>query len=184
MTTLETERLILRPFAMRDLADFHEYAKNPNVGPNAGWKPHESREESEAILLRIIESGEVWALEYKGDRKVIGSVGLHADKRREGVNARMIGYVLSEDYWGRGLMPEATARVLRYTFEELGVDILSVYHYPHNARSKRVIEKCGFSYEGTLRQGSRIYDGTVYDSVCYSITREEYEARMRNPKQI
>lgn len=174
MKTLETERLILRPFSPRDLDDFYEYARNPNVGPNAGWKPHESREESQEILARIIEGGEVWALECKENHSVIGSAGLHADKRREGVNARMLGYVLSEDYWGRGLMAEAAGRIMRHAFEELGVDILSVYHYPHNRRSKRVIEKCGFSYEGTLRQGSRIFDGTVYDSVCYSITRSEY----------
>ena len=49
---IETERLILRPFEESDLDDFYEYAKNDNVGPNAGWKPHESKEESEKILDR------------------------------------------------------------------------------------------------------------------------------------
>lgn len=86
----------------------------------------------------------------------------------------MIGYVLSEDYWGKGLMSEAVKEVIRYLFEEVKLDIISCYHYPFNIRSKRVIEKSGFKYEGTLRLESRIYDGSVYDSVCYSITKQDY----------
>lgn len=52
----------------------------------------------------------------------------------------MLGYVLAEPYWGRGLMTEAVKRMIKYAFEELNIDLLSVYHYPHNERSKRVIE--------------------------------------------
>jgi ribosomal-protein-alanine N-acetyltransferase len=182
MVTLETERLALRPWRPEDLDDLYEYAKNPNVGPNAGWKPHESREESAGILRKFMDQGEVWALEFRESGKVMGSVGLHADRFREGINGRMVGYVLSEDCWGRGLMTEAVRRVVRYAFEEMGLDILSVYHYPHNMRSRRVIEKCGFHHEGALRMTGKIYDGTVRDSVCYSITRDEYFLRIKeNP---
>lgn len=174
MNVLETERLILRPWKMEDVDDFFEYAKNPNIGPNAGWQPHDSKEVSMGILQSFIEKDEVWAIEYKADSKVIGSVGAHTDARRNGVNARMIGYVLSEDYWGKGLMTEAVKEVIRYLFEEEKYDVVSCYHYPFNIRSKRVIEKCGFKYEGTLRSASKIYDGSVYDSVCYSIIQEDY----------
>ena len=122
----------------------------------------------------FIEQNNVWAIEYKENRKAIGSVGLHMDRFREGVNARMVGYVLSEDYWGRGLMSEAVRRVGQYAFEEVNLDLLSVYHYPFNDRSRRVIEKYGFQYEGTLRMVSKIYNGTVLDEMCYSITKDEY----------
>jgi putative acetyltransferase len=176
MKTLETERLILRAWSPADQNDLFEYARNPNVGPNAGWKPHENPEESAAIISLFAEQDDVWAIEYRENHKVIGSVGLHEDRLRKGVNARMLGYVLSEDYWGRGLMTEAASRVIRFAFEEMSIDILSVFHYPHNMRSRRVIEKCGFVYEGTLRSASRIYDGTVLDGVCYSLLREEYFA--------
>jgi [ribosomal protein S5]-alanine N-acetyltransferase len=177
VNTIATERLILRPWSMHDLDDFHEYAKNPNVGPAAGWKQHESREESAGILQKFIEDGDVWAIEYMGNHKVIGSIGLHEDRFRGGMNARMIGYVLAEEYWGRGLMGEAVERIVQYAFDEMNLDLLSVYHYPVNRRSRRVIEKCGFKYEGTLRMASKIFDGTVYDNVCYSITRDEYFVR-------
>lgn len=179
MKTLETERLILRGWAPGDLDDMYEYARNPNIGPNAGWEPHAGRDVTATVLQSFIEHDNVWAIEHKENGKVIGSIGIHSDKLREGINSRMIGYVLSEDYWGRGLMSEAARRAIQYAFEETGIDILSVYHYTFNQRSRRVIEKCGFRYEGTLRMASKIYDGTVLDNVCYSITRDEYNEMQR-----
>ncbi|MGI6704995.1 MAG: GNAT family N-acetyltransferase [Clostridia bacterium] len=179
MKTLETHRLILRAWEMDDLDDFYEYAKNPNVGPMAGWEPHGSKEVSKKILESFIEKDEVWAIEYKANRKVIGSIGAHPDMKRQGIRARMIGYALSEDYWGQGIMTEAVKEVIRYLFEEEKYDMVSCYHYPFNKRSKRVIEKCGFIYEGTLRSVSMIYDGTTYDVACYSITKEDYYQRLK-----
>lgn len=73
-------------------------------------------------------------------------------------------------------MTEAAQAVLRYAFETLCLEMVTVYHYPSNSRSSRVIEKCGFHYEGTLRRGTTRFDGQVLDNVCYSLLREEYEA--------
>lgn len=174
MKTLETERMILRPWKIEDLEDFYEYAKNQNVGPNAGWEPHKDKEVSLKILQAFIQKDEVRAIVYKENGKVIGSIGIHNDKKREGTGAKMIGYVLSETYWGKGLMPEAVKAVVTYLFEEENINVISIYHYPFNTRSKKVIEKCGFKYEGTLRSASVIYDGSIYDDVCYSITKEDY----------
>jgi putative acetyltransferase len=71
-------------------------------------------------------------------------------------------------------MTEAVKRVIKYAFEEMNIDLISVFHYPHNIRSKRVIEKCGFQYEVTLSQICKIYDGQIFDAVCYSILKSEY----------
>jgi putative acetyltransferase len=174
METLITERLVLRPFRKEDLDDFYEYAKNPSVGPNAGWKPHESKEESREILERFIAEEESWAIIHKDTDKLIGSIGLHNDARRNNSRVKMLGYVLDEAYWGQGIMTEAAKRVLKYAFENLDLNLVSVYHYPSNIRSKRVIEKCGFHYEGTLRRANELYDGSIHDSMCYSLTKEEY----------
>ena len=86
----------------------------------------------------------------------------------------MINYALSAAYWGYGYMTETVNRVIQYAFEELNIDLLSVFHYPYNVRSRRVIEKCGFEYEGTIKQGSQRYDGQVFDAVCYSILKEDW----------
>ena len=71
-------------------------------------------------------------------------------------------------------MTEAAERVIRYAFETLALDSLAITTRKSNARSQRVIEKCGFRYEGTMRRAYRIYDGTVHDLLCYSMLREEY----------
>lgn len=175
MKAMETGRLLLRPFRRNDLDDFYEYARNPNVGPNAGWAPHQSREESERILKTFIEGDEVLAIVWKANSKVIGSIGLHDDNiRRNTEDVKMLGYVLSEDYWGRGITTEAAKAVIAYAFEELGLAMVTVHHYDNNLRSGRVIDKCGFHYEGKLRRAVKLFNGNIHDLLCYSMTREEW----------
>jgi putative acetyltransferase len=177
MKTIETERLILRNWNVDDVDDLYEYAKNPNVGPHGGWKPHESKTESLEIMHSLfMDKYDCWAIVYKDDNKVIGSIGYETDTKRPDANCRELGYAMSEDYWGRGIMTEAAKAAIRFGFEELELDMVSIYRNPLNIRSGRVIEKCGFVYEGTLRQAYKIYDGTIRDVACYSMTREEFQA--------
>lgn len=174
MNRIITDRLILRRFKLSDLNDFFEYAKNPNVGPNAGWEFHKNKEESLNLLNNFVKSDEVWAIELKGESKVIGSIGLHKDRKRENKSACMMGYVLGEDYWGQGYATEAARAVIKYAFERMNASILSVYHYSFNERSKSVISKCGFKFEGVLRCSTVTQRGEIFDDCCYSMTREEY----------
>lgn len=180
MKILETNRLILRPFALTDLDDLYEYAKSENVGPNAGWPPHESKDTSLEILNSFIDGNQIRAIVLKENNKVIGSIGVHKDYKREIIGCRMIGYVLSEDYWGKGIMPEGVKAVIKHLFEEENLQVVSCYHFPFNTQSKRVIEKCGFVYEGTIRCASEMYDGSISDDVCYSITRNDYFTNLKN----
>lgn len=151
-TTLETERLILRPWRQRDLEDFYEYASVDGVGQMAGWIPHRSKEESQEILKLFIEEKKTFALEEKASGKVIGSLGLESAQRQETKEdlqnrwGREVDYVLSKDYWGKGLMPEAVKRVIQYAFDEEGWDFLLCGHFLENHQSRRVIEKSGFHY--------------------------------------
>lgn len=175
MKTIETDRLILRPFKYTDCDDLYEYAKNPNIGPNAGWKPHENVDESKVVLRCFIEEDEVLAIVWKVNNKVIGSLGLHKDPLRSADNVKMLGYVLSEDYWGKGIITEASRAALAYAFRDLDLTLVTVNHYAHNQKSRRVIEKCGFKYEGTLRHSAKIFSGETYDLLCYSMTKDEWE---------
>lgn len=175
MDTITARRVLLRPLAMSDIDDFYEYASHPDVGPNAGWRPLSSLNEAKETLREFIEVDEMWALVKKGSGKVIGSVALHPDKRRNHDKAREIGYALNPAFWGNGYMTEAAKAVIRYAFEDAGVLILSIDHYGFNERSRRVIEKCGFVYEGTLRLAYEVYTGEIHDHVCYSMTRDEYD---------
>ena len=150
-TVIHTPRLTLRPWRETDLEDFHEYCRVDGVGQMAGWLPHENTDISKAILDKFIADKKTFALEYDG--KVIGSLGLEkyrADKfpRLNYQRGRAIGYVLSKEYWGQGLMPEAVQAVIEYAFHTLRLDFLFVGHFDWNNQSRRVIEKCGFSYIG------------------------------------
>ena len=148
---IETERLILKAFTEADLQDFYSYASIPGVGEMAGWRHHESIETSERILHSFIEEKEVFAVYHKSDRKVIGSLGLHKSWANEHeaykeLKVKEIGYVLSKDYWGQGLMPEAVNAVIDYGFETLGLEAFTCGHFSENSQSRRVIEKCGFRF--------------------------------------
>ena len=150
---IDTPRLILRSWQESDLDDFYEYASVDGVGEMAGWKHHESLEESRSILRDFIVEKNNFALQLKSSGKAIGSLGLHYswandDERYANLKTKKIGYVLSKDYWGQGLMPEAVSAVVRYCFDAVGVDLLTIEHFIGNNQSKRVIEKNGFTYVG------------------------------------
>lgn len=175
MKSIETKRLLLRGFQPEDLEVFNAYAKKPNVGPNAGWKPHESLEESKQILDRFIKEDHIFALVLRETGQLIGSVGIHNDPvRSDMADCKMVGYVLDEAHWGHGYMTEAVNAALHYMFDEMKCRLISVQHFTFNKRSRRVVEKCGFVYEGLIRQNFKQYDGTYFDSCVYSITRREY----------
>jgi len=165
---LTTERLVLRPWREQDLSDFYEYASADGVGQMAGWLPHRDLEESKRILSSFIRNKKTFALELNG--KVIGSLGIEEYDEENypelsALKGREIGYVLSRDYWGRGLMPEAVRAVIAWLFDGVGLDFILVGHFDWNAQSRRVIEKCGFQYIKTTRYETR-YD-TVENSVEY-----------------
>jgi putative acetyltransferase len=174
MPVLKTDRLLMRRFRLTDLNDFYEYAKDPVVGPNAGWDYHRTRDESLLLLKKFTKSNEIWAIEHVETSKVIGSIGIHRDRKRENKSARMIGYVINSKYWGKGYATEAAKKIMEYAFDQLDIDLISAYHYSHNDRSKRVIRKCGMTHEGVLKCATVTYDGLVYDEHCYSITKDEF----------
>jgi len=149
--TLETERLVLRGWRLDDVDDLYEYAKKPSMAMG-GWEPHANKSISLRALREFIEEDDRWAVALKTSGKAIGQVRLYPDENRgrfsERNSAYLINYALSEDYWGKGYMTEAVKRVVVYAFEELKIELLGVFTSHHNVRSKRVIERCGFQYEG------------------------------------
>ena len=148
--TIETERMILRPFQKADLGDFYAYASVDGVGERAGWKHHESMEESAKILESFIEEDKVFAITLKETGRVVGTVGVEKygmeDRLSEffGYRGRELGFVLKKDLWGKGLVPEAVNAVISYLFGECDLDFLICGHFDYNTQSKRVQDKCGF----------------------------------------
>lgn len=170
---IETERLLLRPFEEGDAEELYAYAKDPRVGPAAGWKPHGSVEESREVIRTVFSAPNTFAVVYKPEGKVIGSAGFCARHGREDGPSDEIGYSLSPEYWGRGLMPEAVMALLRYGFAQLGMREIWCAHYEGNARSRRVIEKCGFTYVFTVRLSDEFYPDRP--TLLYVRLREDWE---------
>jgi len=175
---LSTERLLLRSLRISDIDDIFNYSCTPNVGSNAGWKPHESKEETLEIMKEVfLDKETVWGIELKENHRIIGSIGLVDDPKRQYDLVKMIGYAIGEAWWGKGLMTEAVRAVLHFGFCELNLSAISAYCYPFNQRSKKILKKCNFEYEGTLKMAEKIYNNKVYDNECYLLTAQRYSSK-------
>ena len=174
---IETKRLILRPFEPSDLIDFNAYAKVEGVGERAGWHHHRSMEESAEILNSFLENKSNFALYHKADKKVMGSLGLHAgwtsrNEKFKHLKAKEIGYVVAKDYWGRGLATEAVIAVVSFGFTSLGIEAFGIAHFVENAASRRVAEKCGFVYIETGKFYSKQLD-KHYDDIRHILLKKK-----------
>lgn len=172
---LTTERLILRPWQESDLEDLFAYASVPGTGEMAGWPHHRTREDSLEVLRGFMEKKDVFAIVHKKDGKVIGSLGIHNswaanDPKYSDLVVKDIGFVLSRDYWGQGLVPEAARAVVDYCFDVLGLDALTCGYFVNNHRSRRVIEKLGFHYVKTVLLHSEALE-RMFETKCYILFR-------------
>ena len=151
---LETERLLLRPWEAGDAGDLFEYAKDERVGPRAGWLPHRDIEESREIIRNVLSFPETYAIVLKETGQVVGSVGLMFNGQS---NLKLsdgeaeLGYWIGVPYWGRGLVPEAAAELIRHGFEDLGLHRIRAGYFEENRQSERVLEKLGFRYRKSIR---------------------------------
>lgn len=152
---LETERLILRKWTDADAESLFHYAKDPAVGPAAGWQPHQSVEESRNVIRNLSNGAECYAICEKGSDEAIGSIELrlngHTDMTDRDDECEL-GYWLGKPFWGRGYMPEAAKEILRHGFEDLGMNVIWCGYYDGNQKSKRVQEKLGFTYHHTCQK--------------------------------
>ena len=147
---LETKRLVLRRWEDSDAESLYEFAKDPDVGPAAGWPAHQSIEESRNVIKTVLSERETYAVCLKTDNRAIGSVGLklngHTDMTERDDECEL-GYWLGKPFWGQGIMPEAAGEILRHAFEDIGMTKVWAGYYEGNTKSKRVQEKCGFRYQ-------------------------------------
>ena len=173
---LETGRLILRKFTMQDAADIFEYASDERISQYMTWDPHKTVDDSRGFIKMIMEkyssdeAGE-WAIILKESGKLIGSLGIPWCDMK---NSRAeIGYVISRNYWGQGIMPEAAGRILKFLFEEMELNRVECCHFLPNEKSGRVMQKLGMTFEGIARE--KIFaKGIYWDTKQYAILRSDW----------
>lgn len=148
---LKTERLLLRPWQEEDAESLYTYASDSLVGPPAGWPPHTSVENSRELIKLVLSAPETYAVCLK-DGMAIGGIGLKlrgSTDMTDRDDECELGYWIGRPFWGQGLIPEAAQALLRYAFQELGMNAVWCGYYEGNEKSKKVQEKLGFVYQYT-----------------------------------
>ena len=148
---MQTSRILLRPWRESDAETLYQYASDPDVGPRAGWPPHQSVGESLEIIRTIFHSDHIWAIELKKTGEAIGCIGYYAHCESNidiGENDVEAGYWVAKPYWNRGICTEALQLLIDYCFKTKGSRTIWSDFFVDNPASGRVMEKCGFRDTG------------------------------------
>ena len=173
-----TERLILRPWQESDAESLYKYARDPEIGPIAGWPPHTFVEDSLNVIRTVFSAPETYAVVLKETGEPVGSAGimdgegLHSAQMQAG--EAEIGYWIGRPFWGQGLIPEAVRRLQQRCFEELGFTAVWCGYYDGNTKSRRVMDKCGFRFHHT-EEGNPSPLGDIRTVHFMRITKAEWE---------
>lgn len=180
--TITTERLTLRKFVAEDAKDMYEnWAKDEQVTKYLTWPPHESLETTQYVLSLWCNDYKnknfyQWAIVFEG--KVIGSISVvRISDENEYAE---LGYCLSRNYWGKGIMSECAKAVTDFLFAQVGVNRVSICHAVKNPASGRVAQKCGLTFEGTHKEEFKAQYGEFLDISYYAIVRKDWELLNKN----
>ena len=182
---LETEHFYLRKINTDDIPVIFEYGSNPNVSKQVSWETHQTVADTRAFVDMIVEGYEqgtkaLWGMELKSTGKLVGTIDFVTIQERH--RKAEIGYVLSEDCWGKGYMTEAARRIISFGFEELQLERIQARCFVENEGSARVMEKVGMSFEGTMRN-AMFAKGKFHDLKMFAIVSEDYLKCRNNKRQ-
>ncbi|MBP5650560.1 MAG: GNAT family N-acetyltransferase [Bacteroidales bacterium] len=184
---MQTDRILLRPWRESDAEMLFKYASDPDVGPRAGWPPHQSVEESMEIIRTVFNSDHIWAIELKetsepiehqeqndartdltesqqrkDEGQPIGCIGYYTYGESNiniGKNDAEAGYWIAKPYWNRGICTEALQLLIDYCFSVKGFSTIWSDFFVDNPASGRVMEKCGFRDTGDINYCSHLQVG-------------------------
>ena len=174
---IATERLLLRAWKESDAESLYKYARDPEIGPIAGWPPHISVEDSLNVIRTVFSAPETYAVVLKETGEPVGSAGIMSGEGLHSAEMKAdegeIGYWIGRPYWGQGLIPEAVRCLLQRCFEDLGMSAVWCGYYDGNTKSRRVMDKCGFRFHHT-EEGNTSPLGDIRTEHFMRITKEEW----------
>ncbi len=177
---LETERLLLRGWKDEDASSLFKYAKDKRVGLAAGWIPHRDVNYSRAVIRTIFAGPETYAICLKSfNNEPVGSIGLTLEGSPERPLLKgeaELGYWVGVPFWGQGIATEAAREVIRHGFEDLNITNLYCGYFDGNERSKKVQEKCGFTYHHTNNQSRVIMLGETRIEHINSMSLQQWKS--------
>ncbi|MBR1669575.1 MAG: GNAT family N-acetyltransferase [Butyrivibrio sp.] len=198
---LESDRLILRGWRDEDASSLFKYARDERVGPPAGWLPHRDENYSRAIIRTVFSKRESYAICLKAPvdaisrrgflpsagknltdaaSEPVGSISLTLDGSsdrplKEG--EAELGYWVAYPFWGQGIASEAAMEICRYAFSALSINRIYCAYFEGNDRSKRVMEKCGFTYHHTNESRKILQLGISVREHVTSLSSDEWLAQ-------
>jgi ribosomal-protein-alanine N-acetyltransferase len=175
---LHTERLTLRELREGDVPAAFPLFSDPEAMRYIGKPPHATSDETLAFVERNqrlfpAQEGVGWAMCLRGSDRFIGYAG-HWRLMKPHLRSE-IGYQMLPEHWGKGLMTEALRAILRFGFEQMGLNSVEAQIDPANTRSRRTLERLGFSQDGLLRE-SYYFAGEFTDTAVYTLLRRELGA--------
>ncbi|GGH55219.1 putative N-acetyltransferase YoaA [Paenibacillus silvae] len=176
LPNLAAERVTLRQLRLEDAAELFDYFSKDEVTEFYDLESFIEVKQAEELIHRWNDryaklEGMRWGITYPAEDKVIGTCGFH-NWSKEHFKAE-IGYELAPEHWRKGLMTEVIGRVVQYGFKELGLHRIEAFVDPKHIASRKLLEKAGFTEEGTLRDC--FYEkGKFVDAVVYAILSKDH----------
>ncbi len=172
--TLRTERLILREITLNDAEDFFVLRKNKEAMKYIDKPLHKSVSETQELIQKIIDDIKnnetiAWAISLKGNQKLIGTIGYHRIQKEH--HRGEIGYMISPEYWNKGLVSEALVKVLEYGFTQMKFHSIEGVINPNNLISAKLLKKFGFIKEAYFKE-NYFFEGKFLDTEIYSLLRK------------
>ena len=175
--TLNTGRLVLRPFAAGDADAVHEIVSDREIAYTTAHIPHPYPEGMAAEWIDRITSrwatGEsaVFAATLRGDGRLVGAIGLEIEPPHRRAE---LGYWVARPFWNLGYATEGSRAVVELGFRGLGLNRVQAHHYSRNPASGRVLQKVGMRHEGRLRKHVLKW-GVFEDIDIYGMLADEME---------
>lgn len=169
---INCDKCLLRRWESSDLSSLVVNAHNPRVAANMrdGF-PYPYTPEHGKDWITVARSDDpLHNFATTIDNQAVGGIGLALGEDIERISAEL-GYWLGENYWGKGITSSAIKGILRYGFDDLGLERIFAKPFEHNTASRRILEKNDFKLEGILRK-SVIKGGKIYNQALYAKTKQ------------
>ena len=172
---IETKHLILRNWQESDAPALYQLCRDETLR-KSGVAFLESIQDAKEAIQFWAKGDQFKAIIHRESTELIGFISLGDMNRYEGYVE--LEYAIAADYRNRGFATEAVKRMVDYGFSKMDLAVIAAQVRSHNAESVRVLEKCAFTFEGRLRKHARDQS----DTLCYSMLREEWEDKQKEPQ--
>ena len=175
--SIETKRLLIRPWDDFDADELFELAQEPEIGYWCGWEPHKHIRDTFFALHNFLEIEETYAICLKDNNIIIGSIGLHFKNNIDLTykdDEAELGYWIGKPYWNNGYATEAGKAIIKHAFKDLKLSRVWCGYYEGNEQSKRVQEKLGFKFHHRSESAEVPQLNTTRIGYVSCLSKDEY----------